>query len=116
MTVLFFNILTRSRVFSLSDSASFDSPALKTALEQGILQPADNGANIGGAFKTIHDEGFNAVNGWRKNDQIPSVLVVLTDNLNTLDFYEDLQYVHSKYIFHCAIICQENWSNTLSTT
>ena len=84
-------------VFSLSESADFDTTSLKTALERGIEIPEDRGANIGAAFKTIHDEGFNALNGWRKNDQIPSVLIVLTDNLNTVDFYDDLQYVHSNY-------------------
>lgn len=101
-----------ANVFSLSESADFDSLDLKTALEQGIEIPEDRGANIGAAFKTIHDEGFNAINGWRKNDQIPSVLIVLTDNLNTVDFYEDLQYVHNKAYRVVAVGIGENVENS----
>ena len=56
------------------------------------------GSDLSNAMSAIVDDGFAESNGWRRNDQIPSVLVVLTDTLRDDSHYQSLVQVHSKYL------------------
>ena len=55
------------------------------------------GSDLSNAMSAIVDDGFAESNGWRRNDQIPSVLVVLTDSLTDDSHYQSLVQVHSKF-------------------
>ena len=40
--------------------------------------------------------GFNSNQGWRSNNQVPTILVVVTDDLNGDEHYQSFLDVHSK--------------------
>ena len=61
------------------------------------------GSDLSNAMSAIVDDGFAESNGWRRNDQIPSVLVVLTDTLRDDSHYQSLVQVHSKYLNPSAL-------------
>lgn len=82
-------------VISLSDSASMNVREFREALDR-MVPMSGSGADIGKALTTIHDEGFNESNGWRRNDQIPSVLIVLTDFVDDNSHYQSLLNIHNK--------------------
>jgi len=83
-------------VVSLSDSADMNQKSFKEALDN-MVPMGGTGSDIGKALTKIHDEGFSVAHGWRRNDQIPSVLVVLTTNLQDESHYDSLVNIHSKY-------------------
>ena len=64
------------------------------------------GSDLSNAMSAIVDDGFAESNGWRRNDQIPSVLVVLTDTLRDDSHYQSLVQVHSKYLNPSAFFCK----------
>ena len=83
------------KVISLADSAEMTNKDFKDALD-AMVPLNGTGADLSKAFDAIHQDGFNDASGWRRNDQIPSVLVVLTDLINDGSHYNSLVNVHSK--------------------
>jgi hypothetical protein len=68
----------------------------KNALDR--MTPLDGaGHDIGKAIDSINQNGFDQSSGWRMNDQIPSILVVLTDFIDDDSFYKNVVDVHSKF-------------------
>ena len=86
-------------VISLADSATMTQKEFKDALDN-MTPMAGAGSDIGKALTRIHDDGFDETNGWRRNDQIPSVLVVLTDFLDDDSHYQSLVNIHSMSFFN----------------
>lgn len=82
-------------VVSLSDSSVMNTQQFKNALDR--MTPLDGaGHDIGKAIDSINQNGFDQSSGWRMNDQIPSILVVLTDFIDDDSFYKNVVDVHNK--------------------
>jgi len=83
------------RVLSLADSSVMQPRDLKETLDT-MVPLSGVGSDLSNAMSAIVDDGFAESNGWRRNDQIPSVLVVLTDTLRDDSHYQSLVQVHNK--------------------
>ena len=97
----------------LSSQRPTDSVRLKTLYKIIFRETLDTmvplsgvGSDLSNAMSAIVDDGFAESNGWRRNDQIRSVLVVLTDTLRDDSHYQSLVQVHSKYPNPSAFFCK----------
>jgi len=83
------------QVFSLEESSIMTKQDFQKEINE--FEPlTGSGNDVNGALNAIRDYGFSKTYGWRANNQIPSILVVVTDDLLTQDHYSSFLDVQDK--------------------
>jgi hypothetical protein len=83
------------KVISLAESAQMDKKQFQDAVD-AMIPLQGSGNSISDALDVVSDNGFNSNEGWRSNNQVPTILVVVTDDLNGDQHYQSFLDVHNK--------------------
>lgn len=83
------------QIFSLEESSIMSKQDFQQEIND-FVPLSGSGNDVNGALNAIRDYGFSKQYGWRANNQIPSILVVVTDDLLTQDHYNSFLDVQDK--------------------
>lgn len=61
-----------------------------------MVKPTGEGNAISSALDAVAQNGFSTSEGWRMNNQVPTILVVVTDELSGTDHYSSFLDMHNK--------------------
>ena len=83
------------KVFSLAESSGMNKQSFQDSVDNMVALNG-NGNDVINALNAISDYGFSTSFGWRSNNQVPSILVIVTDDLTTADHYQAFLDIHDK--------------------
>merc|ERR1712176_124481 len=83
------------KVFSLEESSIMTKQDFQQEINE--FDPlAGTGNDVSRGLEAITQYGFNKAYGWRANNQVPTILVVVTDDLATQEHYNSFLNVQDK--------------------